>query len=304
MSYHAIVCQSDAEWHEQRRQGIGASEAAAIIGASPWASALSVWARKLGLDDEAADNEPIEWGQALEPVIADKYARVTGRALADFGRLTVLVSGTWPWMRCTLDRVILDGSRYDGVLEIKTTGAQMARKWEDEGVPRHYYLQVQHQLAVTGYRWGSIAVLIGGQKFRYADVPRDDAVIAELVEAERAFWHGHVLTQEPPQPDGTEQTRALLARLYPTPTTPDAPPVVLPPDAAEWDAQRCEAEAQLKHWNAKKNEAENRLKAAIADAPGGQIPGGAVYLWTPQARNAYSVPASTTRVLRRKESAA
>lgn len=303
MSYHAIVCQTVDEWHEQRRQGIGASEAAAIIGASPWASALSVWARKLGLDNETPDNELIEWGNALEPIIADKYARVTGRALADFGRMTVLVSGVWPWMRCTLDRVILDGSKYAAVLEIKTAGAQLSKKWEDEGIPRHYYLQVQHQLAVTGYAWGAIAVLIGGQKFRHADIPRDEAVIAQLVEAERAFWHEHVLAQEPPPPDGTEQTRALLSRLY-ADVKPEAPPIILPPEAAEWDQARCEADAQIKHWTAKKTEAENAIKAAIGHAPGGALPNGIAYDWTPQTRKAFTVAESTTRVLRRKERAA
>lgn len=297
-----IACNSESEWLEQRRQGLGASEAAAVLGASPWASALSVWSRKLGLDDESPDSEAMEWGQELEPVIAAKFARVTGYPLNDPGRYTIMVDETHEWLRCTLDRVIATPDSPDGpgVLEIKTAGAQFLRTWEDDGIPWHYLIQVQHQLAVTGYKWGEVAVLIGGQRFRHARVERDDMLIAQIVAAEEAFWTDHVIAQVPPPPDGTPATRELLARLYPAPK-PGRPPVVLPPEAAYWDQARVEASAEIDRWMAQKTEAENRLKAAIGDAPAGLLPGGVVYAWTTQTRKAYSVAESSTRVLRRKE---
>jgi putative phage-type endonuclease len=301
-SYLVIECATEAEWLEQRRQGIGASEAAAILGASPWQSALSVWARKLGLDDESVDSEAMEWGSELEPLIANKYERVTGRELMNLGRYAVLYDPARPWLRCTLDRVIkpVAGHEGPGVLEIKTAGAQFGRDWEDNGVPMHYQIQVQHQLAVTGLKWGAVAVLIGGQKFRQTDIERDDALIAEIVSAEDRFWNEHVLAAVAPPPDGTEQTKALLARLFPEPKAGVAP-VPLPAEAVNWDAEFVEAKAQISTWEVRKTESENRIKAAIGDAPSGLLPGGVVYAWTPQNRNAFQVAESTTRILRRKE---
>ncbi len=300
--FEIIACTSDAEWAEQRRQGIGASEAAAVLGASPWASALSVWARKLGLDDDVVDSEAMEWGSELEPIIANKYQRVTGRALSDLGRYTVLRGIESPWMQCTLDRVIAPVPEHvgPGVLEIKTAGAQFMREWEDTGVPVHYQIQVQHQLAVTGYRWGAVAVLIGGQRFRQIDIERDDDLIERLAQAEEAFWHDYVLAQEPPPPDGTEATRDLLARLYPKPD-PEAASVMLPPESVDWDAALVMAKAALKQWKSKEIEASNRIKAAIGNAPAGILPGGVVYAWKTQDRKAHSVPESSPRVLYRKE---
>ena len=57
-----------AEWLRWRRSGIGASDIAALLGISPWASPFSVWADKLGLlpDEELDDDDVREFGRRLD----------------------------------------------------------------------------------------------------------------------------------------------------------------------------------------------------------------------------------------------
>lgn len=68
--------QSREEWLAARHKGIGASDAAAIVGMSTYASAYSVWMEKtepLRKDDDV--DELAYWGLRLEPVIADEFWR-------------------------------------------------------------------------------------------------------------------------------------------------------------------------------------------------------------------------------------
>lgn len=69
-------------WLEERSQGIGASESAALLGISPWSTPLSLFLEKSGRVkrrpglDEA---ERLLWGNLLEPVIIRELVSRTGR---------------------------------------------------------------------------------------------------------------------------------------------------------------------------------------------------------------------------------
>ena len=169
-----------ATWLEARRAGIGASDAAAVIGARP--SPLAVFLDKLGLAEAQAETPAMAWGRKLEPLVAAQYAEETGRRVVDPGPFTIHQSraAETPWLMATLDRVIVDDARGPGVLEIKTTHAAHREQWAEEP-PLPFLVQVMHQMAVTGYTWGSLAVLIGGQEFLWVDVPRNEEFIQLLV---------------------------------------------------------------------------------------------------------------------------
>jgi len=183
-----------------------------------------------------------------------------------------------------------------GVLEVKNVDVSKGRLWEDtQEPPIEYMVQVQHQLMVTGAKWGSIAALVGGNRFMWADIPRDEELIAMIRTLEIEFWN-RVLTQDPPPVDGSQSTKELLARLYPKDT---GEVIELPVDALEWDAQRLQADAHIKEWKAKKDEAENKLRAALGDATVGLVSGGLSYSLKYQKRRAHQVAESEFRVLRR-----
>jgi len=295
-----VTYASREDWLAHRHDGIGASEAAAILGVNPYLSPFALWSEKLGLVEPRAMSDAMAWGLKLEPLVAEHYAQETGRQVYTPAPWTVHVSGPRPWMRATLDREVRCETQPGviGVLELKTANARLVDQWDEEP-PLPYVIQVQHQLAVTGYLWGSLAVLIGGQTFRWVDIPRNDAFIAILIQKEAEFWR-RLVDRDPPAVDGSDSAREALAKLYPR-ERPDADPVALPPEADEWDAMRQQALDDIKAAEARKAEAEARIKAAIADAPAGLLPGGVRYTWATQQRKGYTVEPSSTRVLRRLE---
>lgn len=67
------------EWLNERKKGIGGSDASALCGLSPYKTPLQLWEEKRGLLGQKEDNEAMLWGRTLEPVIRQRYSDVTGR---------------------------------------------------------------------------------------------------------------------------------------------------------------------------------------------------------------------------------
>jgi putative phage-type endonuclease len=299
VSVRALALKTKAEWLDARTQGLGASDAAAVLGASPWKSPFKLYCEKIGLvDPSVEETEAMEWGGLLEPIIAEKYERETRRSLIDHGRFTLQISEERPFLFATLDREILRREQHEtpGVLEIKTTGIYRAEEWAEEP-PLVYQIQLQHQMAVMGWAWGSLAVLIGGQRFLWTDIERNDRFVVALLAAEAEFWR-RVELGDPPPVDGMESTREAIIALYPKDS---GETIALPTDAAALDESRREAIADMLVIKAKLDTAENGLKAMIGDASKGVLPGGGAYTWKLQKRAAHDVAASEFRVLRRTD---
>lgn len=286
------------QWLKGRRFGIGASEASAVLGLNPWKSALALYAEKLEIAEPSAEEtEAMEWGIALEPVIAEKYAARTGRKLADPEPFTIYRSRKHEFMTATPDRFILGDPRGLGVLQIKAVGAFKAEEWETEP-PVYYQVQVQQEMAVSGATWGSLAALIGGQRLLWYDLARSERFVKVLAEKEAVFW-ARLVAMDPPPVDGSESAREVLRRLYPKET----PGLVvnLPGEAVEWDTELQALKDQGKAYEAKRTELENRIKAAIGEAESGVLPNGTTYTWKASERKGYVVEPTITRTLRRKE---
>ena len=110
------------EWLAYRRYGIGGSDAAAILGISPWRTARDLYYDKLGIA-EVSENEDnwvqLEMGNLLEPLVAQIFEKKTG--LKVFKRKAMFQHAKYPWMLADLDYLVElpDGST--AILEIKTT---------------------------------------------------------------------------------------------------------------------------------------------------------------------------------------
>lgn len=287
-----------ATWLEARRLGIGGSEAAAVLGVSPYATALQVYADKIGAVDPVPESEEMYWGRILEPLIADRYESETNRTLAPAEPYTIHVHPEHDYLRATLDRIIIATDAREGVslpapLEIKTANAFRADDWLEEP-PLHVQVQGQHQLLVTGHAWVSFAVLIGGQVFRWADKPRSEKFLLLMAERLREFWR-RVELLDPPAPGAAD--REILEALYPH-ATPEAS-VALPAEAATWDRDREIAISEIQKWQAVRDTVENKIRAAIGDATFGVLPGGGRYSWARVERAAHTVVATSYRQLRR-----
>lgn len=267
------------EWLALRRQGIGGSEAATVAGLDRWKSPYALWVEKLGLVGDDTAGEAAAWGNRLEDAVAQHFAAETGLRVRRHHRL--LRHPEHQFMLGNLDREVIDPDRPEGdrvgLLECKTTGEYMAGEWADGEVPDRAALQTQHYLAVTGYRWAYVAVLIGGNKFRHVYVERDDELIADLVAIEADFWH-HVTEQIPPPVDGHESTAQALAALY-----ADADPeseVELPGFVTDLIVDYRRAGADEKAAKERKAQIGNQIKALVGDARFGLVDGVKAVTWS------------------------
>jgi putative phage-type endonuclease len=202
------------DWLAERKKGICSSDAAALLGISPWNTAFSIYADKLGMLPEQPMTEAMKWGLRHEPAIAAAYEEETGAELTG-PRGSLHRHKDQRWMLATPDRITTAGR----IVELKTASAFAASEWGEPGtdeIPDAYLVQVNHQLEVLGADVADVAVLIGGSDFRVYTVPRNGRLIAHLVEVERVFWHEHVLARIPPEPSWTHPATAkALEALYP-----------------------------------------------------------------------------------------
>lgn len=186
--------QDRTTWLAARRKGIGGSDVAAILGLSPWQTPLQLYQEKRGELPETPDNPAMLWGRTLEPVIRQHYADITGRTVRVVDQL--LTHPQYPFMLANVDGLTKDKR----VVEIKT--ARTAQDWGEAGtdaIPQPYLLQVQHYMAVTGFKIADVAVLIGGSDFRLYTVQADPELQALLIDHEQAFWQ-RIVHGNPPEP--------------------------------------------------------------------------------------------------------
>jgi predicted phage-related endonuclease len=213
-----IPADADA-WHALRAQHIGASEVAALFGKRPpYAPGLfALWHAKAGIvPPEPVDNPRVRWGLRLEQAIAEAAAAEEEWQVQP-GQYASLDG-----LGATLDRIIAGpgpkerqaGLAGPGVLELKSADWLTHKKdWGDEP-PIHILLQLQAQLLATGYAWGAVAVLVGGNDLRihrYFPRPKIQAAIAERVAL---FW-ASVRAGKRPDPDGSDSAFRTLRELVP-----------------------------------------------------------------------------------------
>jgi predicted phage-related endonuclease len=202
------------------------------------------------------------WGRRLEPLVAGRYAQVTGRKLAP--GMPMFQNPERPHLLANTDRTILgrNGQKDHGVYEGKTVDASRAREWDGQ-IPLFVRAQLQHYFYVCQLTWGSAAALIGGNRFVWFDEERDDRFLAEYLACADAFW-ARVESGEPPALVGAADERRALDLLYGRPVRAksvrlDGPAAAL---AAEWD----DARARFVRARAELSRCETLLLGEIGDA--------------------------------------
>ena len=198
------------KWLAIRNTGLGGSDAGVVMGMNPFKSRLTLWMEKTGQikEPDLSENESVEMGIKLEPFVADLFTDRTGKKLRKCGTLQNV---DHPWLLANVDRLVVGE---DAGLEIKNVGVRQSGLWVDDELPDMYFCQVQHYLMCTGLERWYIAALIGGNRFVYKEVFRNDRFIEDLFQKEAAFW-SLVENRVMPQVDGMPDTEVALQRLYP-----------------------------------------------------------------------------------------
>ena len=216
------VTPNTVEWLDERKKHIGASDAPAILGLTPnWRTARDVAKEKLSREKSQMDgeNKYFKRGHMLEPLIKRMYIEEAGNEIF---AAPMYQHKNYSWMSATPDGWII-GADFEALLECKTANVYTKHEWSDyrnddekyDIVPMKYWVQVQHQMAVTDQSRVFVAVVFASEDvfdifvamledgreleevctlakrtvdFRIIEVKRDEEFIKKLIRIESEFW--------------------------------------------------------------------------------------------------------------------
>lgn len=201
--------QRSAEWHAMRKQYIGASDASALLGVSPWKNAYDVWLEKCGTETiEPSKNPWMQRGIDLEDEALRAFELETGYLMSPI----VLVNPRHQFMMASLDGFEIEGK---AAVEIKCPGKKDHESATQGVIPEKYVPQLQHQLAVTGLDKIYYMSYSPDHETPIAiwEVKRDNEYIDKLIEIEEKFFYQHMMTGiSPEKPDKTKIMDSLRWR--------------------------------------------------------------------------------------------
>ena len=211
---------SKEEWLKVRRKGIGGSDIAGVCGLSAYKSPLSIYLDKKDLLPETdEENIAMELGLELEPYLSKKFVKWIKENEGidiELKEMTyILQDDKVDYFLVNLDRWFKHPDKGKCVVELKTTTEFKRDQWKGEEVPEEYYIQVQWQLMITGFKWVYLAFLIGNRKFDVKVIKRNEKIIKSLKERGAKFWEEFILKEIPPAPIGLESDKEALNILYP-----------------------------------------------------------------------------------------
>lgn len=233
------------EWLEARKNYMGASDAPAALGMSSWVSPYGIWCSKQ--PDTVVDTNQTPQqrrGHVLENAVALAYADIMGVILQPSQHV---VHPDHEWMACTPDRFISGELRH---IQIKTHSSWVKEDYGDSGssdYPLAEFVQVQHELAVTGNESADLVVLLADDDvmslmvkmlddgavtdeviasyirqmdLRIFPINADRDYIDTLIKAEADFWKNYVkagiappdITQEKPGSKDCREATAAEAK--------------------------------------------------------------------------------------------
>jgi len=241
------------KWMEDRRLGVGASEIAVLFGLSPWQTVRELWGEKVHGCSYEPGSELFHFGHEFEPLIAAEFSARTGESV-DYPPEMIMI-GTKPHYRASLDRVVVENGKPVAALELKNLNESRFAEYRVAGPSIGYLLQLQYQMMVAELDYGYLAVMFGGQKFAAWQVNANPAVQAEIARRVDEFWGYVERKEEPPETLGMRNI------------SPDHEGHILDLDSPPWEERLTELE-QLRLKKAKIDKEEKILKQALKEKLG------------------------------------
>lgn len=169
MAISIIQLNSRAEWLEHRKNYIGGSDAACIVGMNPYKTNVELWEEKTGNKqaDDISDKPYVNYGTEAEKYLRELFALDYPQYSVSYVDNNSVLNDKYPFAAASLDGFLteLETGRH-GILEIKTTNilqSMQKEKWNHR-IPDNYYIQVLHYLMVTEF---DFAVLKAQLKYDY-----------------------------------------------------------------------------------------------------------------------------------------
>lgn len=152
-SCQMLTFETQEEWLQMRKNGIGGSDLASILGHSPFKNAKDIYKSKID-DVEQITNKAIEFGNYFEPIVFDtfKYKYKSIYEVLDYKN--VLFKNIWnPFLQASVDGVLVNKNSLEvGILEIKTAQERKGKWYDNFGnriVPQYYLDQAIHYFNTT-----------------------------------------------------------------------------------------------------------------------------------------------------------
>ena len=197
------------EWYAYRKDYVNGSEVGAIMGLSEYGCAAKSFNEKIGrIEPWSGGNKNTYWGLQLEDLIAktwmyyhpdDPESYIENQKEGKIIRKARNFNGyfrnpKYPWLSCSLDRVISIGSfnlvdkqplDEEAPLEIKNMNAFALGKWET--LPLDYLAQVHVQMIIMETRYGELAIKDSNNNFHVWPIPYDDNLGNLIIEQTEDF---------------------------------------------------------------------------------------------------------------------
>jgi len=259
-------------WLEARNAFVTGTDAAVLVGGSPYSSPLMAWCKKAGIIPRTPDEDAPQYlrlGNFLEASIMQFLAAESGTKILRTAN-TLARNDAHPELAHSPDGFVV-GARGAPVrmVEIKNVGHFSADQWDD-GPPSWVIAQCQHGMLVTGMPETYVGALIGGNSFRWFVVPADpgygDESAAVIADFARRLRDG-----DAPDAGDSDADREAVIAMNPS---HKADPVTLDLDALALTDEHDEISAKIKELKARKKAIGTRMIAALGGAPVGVLPDG------------------------------
>jgi putative phage-type endonuclease len=258
------------KWLEERQSGIGGSDIAAIVGISPFKSALGVYLEKTSPVEELIEDEVpdyIKRGNFLEDGVLQWYEDRVGVEVRR--NSAIKRDPVNPILMGTADGFVYNEDGLDYIVEAKTVHFSQAPQWGEQGsdrIPDYYLTQVTWYMGIYGVNRCDVVALIGGDDLRVYTVEFDEQLFQMLVEKAHEFWNTYVIPKKMPDLDGTKGAKEWLSRMFPR----EQPGTLI--DADDKTKQLCielfNIRNELKKLGTKEEEIVSNIKFAIGDNEG------------------------------------
>ena len=285
---------SREDWLRERKNGIGGSDVACVLGLNKYKSAFALYNEKKSEEIEDFDNEAMRVGRDLEEYVASRFTELSGIKVRHEN--AILINEDFPFIRANVDRLCVG---VKAGLECKTASTWNAKNFGKGEFPVNYYAQCVAYMAVTGLPDWYLAVLVMGKEFKVYKLTRDKdcdcpewcecAVyvgadeIEALVEACRDFWCEHIEKNVPPAVFNGNDDEAISAAC-----NPDSGQEIDMTGYLDKLTELTDLKRQIDELNAQKKQLEGEIKMFMGDCGKGYADGYKVS-FTKQSRTTYDV---------------
>jgi putative phage-type endonuclease len=206
-----ITLKNREEWLKKRTSYIGGSDAASIVGMSPYKTNIDLWELKTGRREaeDISDKPYVKYGTVAETFLRKLFMLDFPQYKVEYINNNLWLNNKYPFAHASLDGWLIDEKGRRGILEIKTTNilqSMQKEKWKDR-IPDNYYIQILHYLMVTEF---DFAILKAQLKYEFKDnimlntrhyyIDREDVEedIKLLENSEKEFYEYIKEDRQPP----------------------------------------------------------------------------------------------------------